>query len=140
MALVLMASCFTQSESDDDIFSCNCPEIFEVADIVCGENEIQYLSACEAECFGIKFTAGPCPIERDAVILNLGDPALDACGWVARFTNGNRNTDYTLDGIPPDFLIDQLEVTVKYRFGDSSLACGLTRVLKEIEVIEIQKR
>ena len=139
-AFVLLVSCFIQCESNDDDLFCDCPDTFAPSDIVCGENEIQYLSACEAECSGINYTAGPCPTKRDAVILDLGDPALDGCGWVTRITFGNQVRDYSPDSIPAELMVDQLEISLKYYIGESQQTCGLTRVIKEIEVVEMSAR
>ena len=138
VAFILLVSSFMQCKSNDDpSSSCICPEIF---DPVCGDDGMQYSNSCFAECEGVSFSPGPCPIEQDGIILNLGDPALDGCGWVVRFTDGTETVDYRPSPIAVDFLIDQLEVRVKYNVTLIDEACGLIDVIRVIEVLEMKNR
>jgi len=137
LVLALLVSCFVQCKSDDDNSPCICPEIFNP---VCGDNGELYSSECLAQCEGVNFTPGFCPQEQDGIILNLGDPALDGCGWVVQFTTNGVATEFRPDSIAVDFLIDQLEVRATYRVTQINQPCGLIDMIQVIEIIEMEKR
>jgi len=69
-------------KNNNEIF---CPKIYRP---VCGEDGIEYDNDCLAECAGIKYEEGTCPITTKGKILFLGDPAIDGCGWVISIEEG----------------------------------------------------
>ncbi len=52
---------------------------------VCGDNGVEYGNSCFADCKGVAYTQGPCPIITEALVIDLGPIEVDGCGWVLHF-------------------------------------------------------
>lgn len=126
---------FTQCHSIDDE-DCICYEIYSP---VCGDDGILYGNDCLAECAGVSYTPGFCPEEQDALVLYLGDPAIDGCGWVVQFTGENAlPINYRPDTLMQAFKIDSLSVHLDYKLTLQSSACSRGGQITFIEILDIE--
>ncbi|MFK7772114.1 MAG: Kazal-type serine protease inhibitor [Saprospiraceae bacterium] len=127
--LIFNSSC-TKDEGD-----CVCIEIYAP---VCGDDGKTYSNSCYAECAGVTFSEGACPIETNAKILDLGDPALDGCGWVVQFEVDGTLENHRADSLPTNFLQHDLEVTIEYQPTTEESICGLIDMIPVIELVNIE--
>ena len=100
--LLGITSCHKNNEEP-----CFCYLIY---DPVCGDDGIEYSNSCFAECAGVSYTQGVCPLDQEAVIYWLGEPAVDGCGWVVSFDDIN----YSPDTLAESFKVDSLPVWIDY--------------------------
>lgn len=135
---VLLSSLFlfSQCQSEDDPGDCICIEIFNP---VCGDDGVLYSNDCHAECAGVNYTPGYCPEQRDGMVLFLGDPALDGCGWVIQLIIDGNDIEYRPDTLADNFKVDMLPVNIQYKQILDVSVCGLEGSIPIIEVIEIKE-
>ena len=134
LAILLLALTFFQCKSDDDPGNCVCIEIF---DPVCGDDGVLYSNSCYADCAGVTYTAGYCPEEATGLILDLGDPAVDGCGWVVQMTLDDTPLNYRPDTLAEAFKVDSLSVTVNFKQTVGTSPCGMIEQIPVIEVLEM---
>jgi hypothetical protein len=127
--LVFNASC--KKEEED----CVCIEIYAP---VCGDEGKTYSNSCYAECAGVNYSDGACSIETDATILDLGDPALDGCGWVVQFEIDGMLQDHRADSLATSFQQNNLEVKIEYLETTEESVCGLIEMISIIELVSIE--
>lgn len=127
--LVFNSSC-TKDEEE-----CVCVEIYAP---VCGDDGIVYSNNCFAECAGVSYTSGMCPIEIDAKILDLGSPSLDGCGWVVQFEVNGVLKDHRADSLPSNFQQNDLDVKIEYIETIEESVCGLIEMIPIIELVSIE--
>jgi len=132
-----MALSFIQCKSDDDANDVGCIEIFAP---VCGADGIVYSNSCYAERAGVEYTDGYCPEERNGVILDLGDPALDGCDWAIQFEIDGELTNFRPNNLSDDFKIDGQQVEVNYTLQLESAPCGINNQIQVIEINSISIR
>ncbi len=74
---------------------------------------------------------------QKGLILYLGDPAVDGCGWMVQ-VNDSLYSPINLD---PKFQVESLKVTLNYTVLSSTWKCGWrTPGYKEINIGSIQKQ
>ena len=132
--LPVLALSFMQCKSDDDVSDCVCIEIYAP---VCGDDGKVYDNSCFADCAGVSYNDGLCPDERDGVVLDLGDPALDGCGWVIQFDFDDETINYRPIDLADEFLTDGLNVRVNYTLQLDQEPCGLVDQIQLIEIHSI---
>ena len=124
----------TSCDKSDDI-DCICNEIFAP---VCGSDGTQYSNSCFAECAGVAYTQGECPIETQALVVWLGEPSLDGCGWMINLDVDGINHDWYPDALADEFKVDSLAVDISYQMTSDSSFCGLDPTkIPVIELVEI---
>tara|TARA_B110000046_G_scaffold82339_1_gene90626 strand:+ start:356 stop:568 length:213 start_codon:yes stop_codon:yes gene_type:complete len=69
------------------------------------------------------------------VIFDLGNPALDGCGWVIQI-DGENNRATEIDS---NFLEDSLLVRIHYNKLQSVSTCGIGSSISEIEINNISR-
>ena len=136
VAIVFLALLFTQCKSDDDDSSCICPEIF---DPVCGDDGVQYGNPCSAECAGVTYTAGYCPESADGRVRDLGDPAVDGCGWVLELPINNEVMTVRPDVLEDTFKVDSLAVKVDFKQTMETSVCGLGGFIPVVEILGMEQ-
>ena len=60
-------------------------------------------------------------LKTDAIILDLGNPAADGCGWVIRVGN----IDYKPENLDSKWERDSLKVRINYDMMKGSYSCGI---------------
>lgn len=74
---------------------------------------------------------------ESALILDLGDPALDGCGWVVEL----EGTNYKPLALNEEFQHDSLMVMIKYEIKSTMANCGLVpNALNQMDIKEINKQ
>jgi len=128
---ILLFSC----DNDDDVtMDCACFEIFQP---VCGDDGIEYTNSCYAECAGMNFTEGACEVTTNAVVRDLGDPALDGCGWVIEFEVEGELENHRPDTLAEEHQLANLQIELTYKPTLQNSQCGLIETIPVIEVIEV---
>ena len=125
---------FNSSCKKDDA-DCVCIEIYAP---VCGDDGKVYGNSCLADCAGVTYSVGICPIETEARILDLGNPVVDGCGWVIQFeVNGNLE-NHRADSLSTDFQQNDLQVNIEYKETTEESVCGLAGMIPIIELLSIE--
>ncbi|MFT4759797.1 MAG: hypothetical protein ACI9LN_001763, partial [Saprospiraceae bacterium] len=125
---------FSCNNDDDASLDCACIEIFQP---VCGDDGNQYSNFCFAECEGVNFTEGACEITTEAVVRDLGNPALDGCGWVLEFAVDGEFKNHRADELAEEYQVADLEIQLTYKPTLASSVCGLIEMVPVVEVIQI---
>ena len=128
---------FSSCLSDDDsVVACECPFIYQP---VCSDDNIEYANACEADCAGATYIEGFCSRTIEAIVLDMGDIALDGCGWVVQFELDGIPTDHRPDILEEEFMEDGLNIELTYKPTFDSSPCGFSDMIPVVEVIEMKK-
>lgn len=122
---------FSLSACDPDD-ECICYEIYAP---VCGCDGVEYANDCFAECAGVTFTEGKCPLTKEGRVLDTGPVAADGCDWVILIDS----TQYHPEELPAAFQQNDLEVLVKYQLLPDTFFCGWAVQLPVIEVLQIEE-
>jgi hypothetical protein len=69
------------------------------------------------------------------IVLDLGNPALDGCGWVIQVDGENLRAVE----VDSSFLEDSLLVRIQFEKLQSVSACGLGNPIPEIEIKDISR-
>ena len=126
----------TNFSCKEDLEDCVCIEIYQP---VCGNDGQEYSNSCKAECAGVTFSEGVCPIETNAKVLDFGSLALDGCGWLLEFEVDGVVKNHHANDLPTSFEQDQLEVKISYRPTLLEYSCGLLpTVYPEIDLVTIE--
>ncbi len=112
LGMFILALTFFQCKSDDDSGNCVCTEIFNP---VCGDDGVLYSNDCHADCAGVTYIPGYCPEEANGLVLDLGDPAADGCGWVIQMTLDGTPQNYRPDTLAEAFKVNNLAVKVNFK-------------------------
>ena len=136
VAIVFLVLLFTQCKSDDDNAECVCTEEFSP---VCGDDGVTYGNACFAECEGVTYTVGYCPETADGLVRDLGDPALDGCGWVLEIPVNNEVVTVRPDELGDLFKVDSLAVRVDFKQTLETSVCGLSGFIPVVEVLGMEQ-
>lgn len=129
---LLIISC----DKDDDTSECVCIEIYEP---VCGDDGNEYANSCYAECAGVNFIEGTCPITTAATVRDLGDPALDGCGWVIEFDVDGTLQNHRPDELAEEYEVADLEIQLTYKPTLDSSVCGLVDMIPVIEIVQVSE-
>ncbi len=80
-------------------------------------------------------TLGKILKEERALVVFLGDPSVDGCGWLLDI----ENSLYAPVNLEPGFQVDSLAVTVKYEIQSGTWNCGWrTSGYQKIKIKEIK--
>ena len=121
----------------DVVEDCVCIEIYAP---VCGDDGVVYDNSCFADCAGVTYTDGFCPIETDAKILDYGPVPADGCGWLIQFEVDGTLTEHHAENLPSSFEVHELEVKITYTPTLDNFTCGLMPVTyPKIELISIEQ-
>jgi hypothetical protein len=119
----LMAACSVSTD-------CVCPAYYSP---VCGENGKTYSSPCEADCDGVNYIEGECPVYGAGIVEYSGN---DTCGYYIRIFG----TLYKPRSLPEGFREHNLVVGIRYRRMNTWFTCDMTYGnYQEIEILEIDK-
>ena len=127
--LIFNSSC----KKDDG--ECVC---FKIYAPVCGNDGVTYGNSCLAECEGVTYSDGACSIQTNAKVLDLGDPALDGCGWVIQFDVNGTLQDHRADALSTNFQQDGLDIKIEYNETADQSVCGLIDMIPVIEIVSIE--
>ena len=128
--MLTLVSCDKDNMEED----CVC---FLSYDPVCGDDGQEYSNSCFAECAGVTYSSGTCPQTTQARVLDLGDPALDGCGWVLEFEVNNNNQFHRPDTLAEAYKINELSIELTYQTTLDSSICGLLEKIPVIRVVQI---
>ncbi len=142
--LVLIASVVILSQCTNKISTntptgledCTCIQTFQP---VCGEDGVEYDNSCLAECAGISYVEGTCPISTKAKVVDLGDPTIDGCGWIISVDIDGVAVNFRPDNLPTAFQKDGLVVAIAYRETEDLSPCGRGLQIPIIELISIEE-
>ncbi len=136
LSLILAVFALMAMKCKEDLSDCVCIEIYAP---VCGEDGVQYDNSCFAECEGVEYTDGFCPVETTGII-NYHDPAADGCGWTISIATGDIVGDYKpSEALAEEFKEQDLEVNLTYKTLLEGEDCGFGTIAK-IEILEIEKK
>ena len=131
MKILLTAIIFLGALSCDPDDECICYEIYAP---VCGCDGVEYANDCFAECAGVSYTEGPCPVAAEGLILDWGPVPADGCDWVVQIDT----TYYHPDTLAPAFKVNNLGVSLKYKITQDTFLCGWAVKIPVIEVVEME--
>ena len=129
---LLSLTLFSCDKDDDE--TCVCYEVYQP---VCGDDGVEYANSCKADCAGVAYTEGVCPLMTSAKVQDLGDPALDGCGWVLEFLVDGTNQIHRADVLPEEYKIHDLTVQLTYQPTLETSICGLIDMIPVIHVVTI---
>jgi hypothetical protein len=139
ISLSFLAITFFQCKCDEDTTPADCVCI-EIYSPVCGDDGVVYENYCFAECAGVGYTEGFCPETKDGVVRDLGDPALDGCGWVIEFVFSDTVVNYRPDTLAETFKVDGLKVNVEFIRTLEQSACGLIETIPIMQVLSMTEK
>ena len=96
--IVALSGCYVDKD-------CLCVEIYSP---VCSDNNKTYSNACEAECAGVNYVNGECPVNGIGQIKFTNDTV---CGYLVEILG----TSYKPDTLLPQFRVDGMFVTLYFR-------------------------
>ncbi len=109
--------------------ACVCPDFYAP---VCGENDKTYPNKCEAECDGVPYVDGECPVYGLGKIKYSGDTL---CGFYISIFQSR----YKPEELPEEFKIHDLAVGLKYRKLNQYFTCDHPYDhLQVIRILEIE--
>jgi hypothetical protein len=88
---------------------------------ICAEDGQTYANPCEAECLGLSYVEGACPVWADAWVRDQGSPALDGCGFLLEMDG----MFFHPRGMDSTYLMADLAVRVEFRETTHLYQCGL---------------
>ncbi len=137
-SVIILGQCTNKlnTNSPTGLEDCVCIKIFQP---VCGEDGVEYSNSCMAECAGVNYVEGACPIMAKGKILDLGDPAIDGCGWVISIDIDGVAVNFRADSLPTAFQKDGLVVSISYRETLELSPCGRGGQIIIIELISIEE-
>ena len=108
--------------------NCVCPDLYAP---VCGDNGKTYSNPCLAECDGVSYVDGECPVYGIGVVEYSGDTL---CGfYISIFENL-----YKPEELLEEFKVHDKVVTLKYRRLNKYFTCDNPyNHLQEIQILEI---
>lgn len=138
ISVVILSQCTNKigTNTPTGLEDCTCMQIFKP---VCGEGGVEYENSCLAECAGVTYVEGACPIMAKGKILFLGDPAIDGCGWVISIDVDGIAVNVRPDNLPTAFQKDSLVVSVAYRETEDLSPCGRGLQINVIEIVSIEE-
>ena len=138
ISIIILSQCTNKisTNSPTSLEDCICTEELQP---VCGEDGIEYDNSCLAECEGVSYEEGACPITTKGKILFLGDPAIDGCGWVISIDVDEVAINFRPDNLPTTFQKEDLVVSLVYRETAELSPCGRGLQINVIEVISIEE-
>lgn len=100
---------------------------------VCGYDGVEYSNACEADCAGVEYAFGTCPIDAIGQVNYLGDPEKDGCGWVIRIGESN----FHPTNLSEEFKKSGSFFQITYKRLEVSFSCSMTSNIEQIEILSI---
>ena len=110
-AVLMLASC-----GDDPCKSCDLALV-----PICAENGQTYSNPCEAECLGLSYVVGACPVWSDAWVRDQGSPSLDGCGFLLEM----EGVLFHPRGMDTTLFVADLPVRVEFQETTHLYQCGL---------------
>ena len=137
-SVIILSQCTNKLNTNTPTGSedCICIQIFQP---VCGEDGVEYGNSCLAECAEVSYIEGTCPIMTKGKVVDLGDPAIDGCGWVISIDIDGIAVNFRPDNLPTAFQKDGLIVSISYRETMDLSPCGRGSQITIIELISIEE-